>query len=66
MASTNRVDSLRSRHAALDRAIREEQARPAPDSVALRRLKAEKLLVKEEIDRTAAPGAARASARAPS
>lgn len=45
----NRFLSLRRRHAALDAAVETEQARPAPDTLALSRLKKEKLAVKEEL-----------------
>ncbi|MEN0651580.1 MULTISPECIES: YdcH family protein [Hyphobacterium] len=45
----NRFLSLRRRHAALDAAVETEQARPAPDTVTLTRMKKEKLAVKDEL-----------------
>jgi len=39
------------KHADLDRSLDHEQNRPAPDSVAIKKLKFEKLRIKEEIDR---------------
>ncbi|HYD70549.1 YdcH family protein [Azospirillum sp.] len=53
MSLESRIDSLRTRHAALDEKIRLEQTRPLPDSQALARWKLDKLHVKEEIDRLA-------------
>ena len=47
----SRIESLRTRHASLDTRIFDEDRRPAPDQVALNRLKREKLWVKEEMER---------------
>lgn len=47
----SRLDSLKSRHAGLERQIAEEDHRPRPDAETLSRLKIEKLRVKEEIER---------------
>jgi hypothetical protein len=47
---------MAARHAELERAIAAESARPNPDSVAIRRLKAEKLRLKEAIEREASAG----------
>jgi len=45
------VETLRQRHAELDSRIREEEAHHVYDSIAITRLKTEKLHIKEEIDR---------------
>ncbi len=45
------VAALRRRHAELDAKLRAEYGRPKPDDIALKRLKLEKLYVKEEMDR---------------
>lgn len=47
----SRIDSLRTRHAALEVRIADEDGRPQPDTGALTRLKLEKLRVKEEMER---------------
>lgn len=49
MTSDERVDSLKSKHATLERAIHEETQRPHPDDFRLTELKREKLRVKDEI-----------------
>jgi hypothetical protein len=49
----NRFSTLSMRHRAIDREIAVEQARPAPDQIALRSLKRQKLRVKEEMQRVA-------------
>lgn len=46
-----RLDSLKARHATLERSIAEEDHRPRPDADALSRLKLEKLRLKEEMER---------------
>lgn len=46
-----RLRALEERHAALERQITEEDARPRPDDAELTRLKREKLRVKEEMER---------------
>ena len=51
MAQSPRIKTLEDRHAALERQIVQEDARPRPDSVELSRLKLEKLRLKEEIER---------------
>lgn len=51
MSLHEHVDSLRSKHARLERQIDEEQHRPLPDSTMLIKLKREKLRLKEEIER---------------
>jgi hypothetical protein len=47
--------SLRLRHARLDDRIFDEDHRPSPDLSVLRRLKVEKLRIKEEIERLSHP-----------
>ena len=51
MTLTSRIESLQQRHASLDSRIAEEDKRPRPDGLALTRLKAEKLRLKEEMER---------------
>jgi hypothetical protein len=51
MSLDDRILSLRSKHADLDREIDREQHRAAPDDMTIKKLKLEKLRVKEEIDR---------------
>jgi hypothetical protein len=51
MTLRSRLDSLKERHAALELRIADEDQRPMPDSETLKRLKIEKLHVKEEIER---------------
>ncbi|MEN0075243.1 YdcH family protein [Roseicella sp. DB1501] len=46
-----RLRSLEERHAALDRQIDDEDARPRPDEAELTRMKREKLRLKEEMER---------------
>ena len=45
------LESLRSKHAALETKIQDEQRRPGADSVQLSSLKRKKLQLKEEIER---------------
>ena len=50
MASASpRLATLRARHAELDEEIRQEMARPQPDTLKIRSLKQQKLLVKDRI-----------------
>jgi len=51
MSLDDRIASLRNKHADLDRVLDREQHRPAPDDLTIKKLKLEKLRVKEEIDR---------------
>jgi hypothetical protein len=53
MSLESHVSALRTKHADLDRTLDHEQNRPAPDSTAIKKLKVEKLRLKEEIDRLA-------------
>lgn len=49
------IESLQSRHAALETAIEEETRRPYPDSDKLRQLKLKKLRVKDELSAYGSP-----------
>ena len=67
MSLHEHVDSLRTKHAHLDRLIADEAHRPMPDQATISRLKREKLKLKEEIEhvrpivgRHAAPASASA------
>ncbi|MBK1837104.1 YdcH family protein [Azospirillum sp. YIM B02556] len=51
MHTEARLSSLQEKHMRLDRAILDEEKRSWPDESAVKRLKLEKLHVKEEIDR---------------
>lgn len=53
MHTDARLSSLHEKHMRLDRAILDEEKRSWPDESAIKRLKIEKLHVKEEIDRLA-------------
>lgn len=51
MSSTERLESLKARHAGLEAEISEETKKPHPDDTAIHTLKKEKLKVKDEIAR---------------
>lgn len=51
MSASARLESLRQRHANLEKRIAEEAGRPARDAAALARMKLEKLRLKEEMER---------------
>jgi hypothetical protein len=53
MSLESHVSTLRSKHTDIDRTLDHEQNRPAPDSVMIKKLKFEKLRLKEEIERLA-------------
>jgi hypothetical protein len=55
---SNRLDSLRQRHALLERRLQAELARPLPDQMELRRIKAEKLRLKDKMLRLTSPPSA--------
>ena len=46
---SNHLSALKAKHAALDKRIDAEEARPAPDTIRLHEMKKEKLRLKEEI-----------------
>lgn len=48
-----RLQALKTRHAALSAQLETEMKHPAPNEVALKRLKLEKLRIKEEIEQEA-------------
>lgn len=49
MSLQDRIGELKDRHAALERAINEENARPLPNDDAISDLKRQKLRIKDEI-----------------
>jgi hypothetical protein len=51
MALEGHLDELSQRHSALKRRIEEEMARPGSNDLEIRRLKQEKLKLKDEIER---------------
>jgi hypothetical protein len=51
MSLQTHLEALKSRHAALEARIAEEDRRPMPDSSELTRMKIEKLRLKEEMER---------------
>ena len=53
MSIALRIETLRSRHSLVDRELLNENQRPWPSTTAIRRLKREKLRIKDEIERLA-------------
>ena len=51
MSVSDRIESLKSRHATLENRIHDEKVRPSPDQLSMSRLKREKLRVKDELQR---------------
>lgn len=51
MSSNEHVDALKTKHAALDAALSQENRRPIPDAVAVAELKRQKLKIKDELQR---------------
>jgi hypothetical protein len=49
MSSQDRIEALRERHAALERAIDEERQHPFPNQDAISDLKRQKLRIKDEL-----------------
>lgn len=49
MPADERIASLRSKHAAIDNAIDDEEHRPHPDDLRIVELKREKLRIKDQI-----------------
>ena len=49
MSLQDRIEALREKHAALERALDEENKRPLPDQNAVHDLKRQKLRIKDEI-----------------
>lgn len=58
MALEQRIESLRNRHAHIEKQLTQEEARPVPDAALIGQLKKEKLLLKDEIERLCAQQAA--------
>ncbi|AWK85487.1 YdcH family protein [Azospirillum thermophilum] len=58
MHTDARLSSLQEKHLRLDQAIVDEEKRSWPDETAVKRMKLEKLHVKEEIDRLSRMGRA--------
>lgn len=54
MSVLDRVESLKSKHAALDEALQNEARRPYPNSAALKEMKLKKLWIKDELERITA------------
>ncbi len=52
MALSAHLHELAEKHRQLDRRISEEMARPGSDDVVIRRMKQQKLKIKEEIEQT--------------
>ncbi len=51
MALTSHIESLKKKHARIDQMLREEETHPGSDDLVIHRLKAQKLGVKDEIER---------------
>jgi hypothetical protein len=49
MSVVERIESLRARHAALEKTIHDEEVRPHPDDDVLADLKKKKLRIKDEL-----------------
>ncbi|HVC51950.1 MAG TPA: YdcH family protein [Stellaceae bacterium] len=49
MSHPDRLETLKEQHAALERAIDQENARPLPDPAAIADLKRQKLRIKDEL-----------------
>ena len=53
MSLEDHITTLKSKHATLERALKQEQLRPAPDPQQVAKLKREKLRLKDEIAKLA-------------
>ncbi len=51
MSTVDHIEALRAKHASLEQAIHQENARPHPDDDAICSLKKRKLQIKDEITR---------------
>jgi hypothetical protein len=49
MPDREQIEALKSKHAALEAQISEEEKRPSPDDVRIHELKREKLKIKDEL-----------------
>ncbi|MBV9859443.1 MAG: YdcH family protein [Alphaproteobacteria bacterium] len=63
MSLQDRIEALKTQHAALERAIDEESARPLPNQDTIHDLKRQKLRIKDEIFQLEKDGAHPAAAR---
>jgi hypothetical protein len=61
MSTVDHIEALRMKHASLEQAITQENARPHPDDDAICSLKKRKLQIKDEITRLSEPARARTS-----
>ena len=62
MAIASHISELSDKHRMLDAQIREEMARPSPNSLMVSGLKRQKLRIKDELTRLSSESAMRASA----
>ncbi len=51
MALENHIESLKKKHARIDQMLREEETRLGADDLVLHKLKSQKLVLKDEIER---------------
>lgn len=51
MSKTDRIESLKVKHAQVDEMLRREEVRPHPDESMCHKLKREKLAIKDEMSR---------------
>ncbi|HAE01086.1 MAG: hypothetical protein CMM78_10270 [Rhodospirillaceae bacterium] len=49
MSTVHRIESLKSKHAQIDKRLSDESARPMPDETTVLALKRQKLQIKDEI-----------------
>jgi len=49
MSMVERIESLKARHAALEKSLHEEEVRPHPDDDVIHELKKRKLRIKDEL-----------------
>jgi hypothetical protein len=50
MSTVHRIESLKSKHAKIDKRLSDESARPLPDETTVLTLKRQKLQIKDEIE----------------
>ena len=50
LSNQQRIQALRVEHSELETALKEEEARPLPDSLAIASIKRKKLAIKDEIE----------------
>ena len=54
MSTTDRIESLKRKHAELEAALHREETRPHPDDATCYKLKREKLAIKDEMEKMSA------------